>query len=177
MIAVREAVDGQVAVSLWEQWRPHLIWMDIRMPVIDGYKATRQIRAHAQAAEMPTSVIVALTASAFDKERARILTEGCDDFVRKPFQQAEISAVLRQHLGLCFVGDDTPAAATPDLTADLRRQPPKWQTDARQAVLEGDLEWLLALIEQIQPTAPALAQQLTTLADNFEPTKILELLK
>ncbi|MFP4394470.1 MAG: ATP-binding protein [Anaerolineales bacterium] len=182
VIAVREAANGQVAVSLWEQWRPHLIWMDIRMPVMDGYEATRQIRAHAQAGEMPTAVIVALTASAFDEERSRILAEGCDDFVRKPFQQAEISAALSHRLGLRFVYADSETTiphapfATPDLAADLRRQPPEWQTDVRQAVLEGDLEWLLALIEQIQPTAPALAQQLTALADNFEHTKILEML-
>ncbi|MEJ2693854.1 MAG: ATP-binding protein, partial [Candidatus Thiodiazotropha sp.] len=67
---VREAENGKEGVSLFEQWHPHLIWMDIRMPVMDGYEATIRIR------ELPggdTVKIVALTASAFKEQREKIL--------------------------------------------------------------------------------------------------------
>jgi CheY-like chemotaxis protein len=64
---VREAENGQEGVALWEAWEPHLIWMDMRMPVMDGYEATKQIKAHLKG---QATAIVALTASAFDEERA-----------------------------------------------------------------------------------------------------------
>lgn len=83
---VQEAEDGKVAVELFERWRPHLIWMDMRMPVMDGYEATQHIKAHKGQA----TVIIALTASALDEERAQILAAGCDDFVRKPFLEDTI---------------------------------------------------------------------------------------
>lgn len=83
---VREAVDGQEAVSIWQQWSPHLIWMDIQMPVMDGYGATRRIRALETSEH--TTKIVALTASAMDTDREAVLAAGCDDFMRKPFKEA-----------------------------------------------------------------------------------------
>jgi PAS domain S-box-containing protein len=184
---VREAINGQEAVTQWAAWQPHLIWMDIRMPVLDGYEATRQIRARAKAENAPAPVIVALTAGAFEEERARILTEGCDDFVRKPFQQTEIGAVLTRHLGLRFVYHAPPeinadiaaadGAVSPQSTAlrgAFHRQPAAWQTMVRQAVIEGDSEWIMSLIGQLQPDASALAERLTEWVDNFAHHQILE---
>ncbi|MBM0745589.1 response regulator (plasmid) [Phormidium sp. CLA17] len=78
---VRDAENGQQAVALWEAWQPHLIWMDMRMPVMDGYEATRYIKAQLQG---QATVIIAITASVLDEERAIVLAAGCDDFVRKP---------------------------------------------------------------------------------------------
>ena len=76
---IREANNGQESIEVWERWQPDLIWMDMRMPVMDGYEAIRQIKA---APGGQSTIIVALTASAFEKERARVLSTGCDDFVR-----------------------------------------------------------------------------------------------
>jgi CheY-like chemotaxis protein len=80
-------VNGEEAIALFEQWQPHFIWMDMRMPVMDGYEATRKIRA------LPCGEavkIVALTASAFKEQRKSILQAGCDDVVLKPFQAHEL---------------------------------------------------------------------------------------
>src|SRR5205085_6062081 len=85
---VREAEDGRAALAAWESWRPDLVFLDIQMPELDGYEVARQVRA----AEGPrsASVIVALTASAFEHERAAILASGCDEFVAKPFLESTI---------------------------------------------------------------------------------------
>ena len=109
-LEIREAADGQEAVALFEQWRPDLIWMDIGMPKTDGLQAIRQIRAGAGGA---TTKIVAVTAHVFEDERNRILAAGCDDFIRKPYREAEIFDALAKHLGLRFVyaADNLPAAA------------------------------------------------------------------
>ena len=85
---MRCAVNGQEGVEVWESWQPHLVWMDMRMPVLDGYAATRLIKDRARPPGR-TAIIVALTASAFEEDRDAILAAGCDDFVRKPFRENE----------------------------------------------------------------------------------------
>jgi CheY-like chemotaxis protein len=70
---VREAENGQQAVVLWDSWQPHLILMDMQMPVMNGYEATKQIKSHLKG---QATVIIALTASAFEEQRTMILSAG-----------------------------------------------------------------------------------------------------
>ena len=63
---VREAENGAEAIAIWEQWQPQLIWMDMRMPIMDGYEATRQIKSHLKG---QATIIIALTASALEEEK------------------------------------------------------------------------------------------------------------
>ncbi len=178
---VRAVEDGYTCVELWESWRPHLIWMDIQMPVMDGYEATRRIKA--AMAERPgafPTVIVALTAAAFEEERSRILAEGCDDFVRKPFREVEIFEVLERHLGVQFIyademadegtdGAENSAVLSPAfLLSALEGLSLEWKQRMRQAVLEGDLYWAQTLIEEIRDDRPQLAEGLAALVEGFD---------
>ncbi|MEM9089225.1 MAG: CHASE2 domain-containing protein [Cyanobacteria bacterium P01_F01_bin.53] len=99
---VRQATNGQEAVDLWESWQPHFIWMDMRMPVMNGCDATRQIRKKSKEHQLPDPTIVALTASAFAQDRELSLTAGCDDFVSKPFRRDELLGKLSQYLGVRY---------------------------------------------------------------------------
>jgi CheY-like chemotaxis protein len=102
---VQEAGNGQEAVKLWQQFAPQLILMDMQMPVIDGYEATQQIRQlehlDRPAAEHSSgsTIIIALTANAFETERKEVLAVGCDDFVSKPFQREALLTKIAEHLG------------------------------------------------------------------------------
>ncbi|MDH3997841.1 MAG: transporter substrate-binding domain-containing protein, partial [Desulfuromonadales bacterium] len=87
-----EAANGQEAIDILKSWKPHLIWMDMRMPVMDGYEATKLIRALGTAIAQPT--IIAVTASVFDENRAAVMAIGCDDIVIKPFQEKAIVEIL-----------------------------------------------------------------------------------
>jgi PAS domain S-box-containing protein len=106
------AIDGRDAVKQWQTWRPHLIWMDMRMPVMDGYRATQQIRLlerqiHSIENESTTiTKIIALTASAFQQERTDIIAAGCDDFVPKPIQESLILEKMAAHLGITYLYDE-----------------------------------------------------------------------
>jgi len=106
---VREAINGEEAVLLWESWHPHLIWMDMQMPILDGYEATQQIKARQlkTLGEARSTKIVALTASAFEEERATMLSVGCDDFVSKPFQKDIILAKMEQCLGVRYLYEES----------------------------------------------------------------------
>ena len=92
---IRQAANGQEAVDIWREWKPDLVWMDIRMPIMDGCEATRRIKA----ADIDhQTVVIALTASAFEEQRQMMLASGCDDFVRKPFKRDELLSKIQQHL-------------------------------------------------------------------------------
>jgi CheY-like chemotaxis protein len=107
---VREVVDGQEAVAVWQSWQPHLILMDIQMPVMDGYEATQIIKQMPNGQE---TVIIALTASAFDEQREAILKAGCDDFIRKPFQEEILFAKIAEHLGVRYIYSEDSSLTLP----------------------------------------------------------------
>jgi CheY-like chemotaxis protein len=162
------AVNGQEAIEIWERWKPHLIWMDMRMPVMDGHEATRRIKATPQG---QSTVIVALTASAFEEDRALILSEGCDDYIRKPFREQEILDVLTKHLGVRFVYEG--AARDQVVTKDVLSKkamsalPVAWVADLRQAAIQADADLVLSLLDRIREQNPSLADALVSLVRDF----------
>lgn len=97
---LRFAENGQEAVDIYKEWMPHLIWMDRRMPVMDGEAATAEIRRlEKEHPEKKRTTIVALTASALQGERQELVSIGCDDVVAKPFRQHQLLDKIRQFLG------------------------------------------------------------------------------
>jgi len=96
---VQEAAQGEEAIQQWRQWQPHVILMDMRMPTLDGYQATRQIRAEE---DPKTVIIIALTAQAFAEDQATALSVGCDDYISKPVRLEILFNKLTEHLGVQF---------------------------------------------------------------------------
>lgn len=90
-----EAVDGAEGVALAESQRPDLILMDIQLPVLDGYEATRRIRAMPQLAHVP---IIAVTSYALSGDEARTREAGCNGYVAKPFSPRQLLAKVREFL-------------------------------------------------------------------------------
>lgn len=184
---VKEAENGQVAIALWEEWEPHLIWMDMQMPIMNGYEATKHIKSTVKG---QATVIIALTASAFTEQRQVILSAGCDDFLPKPFKQEELLAKISQHLGVKYLYEESNsgiadmafvsgAAALPDL-ADLsvlmRDMPADWIAKLSQAAAQCSDRLIFDLIEQIPADKVILANALTDLTDNFRFDQIAALI-
>ncbi|MBW4542713.1 MAG: PAS domain S-box protein [Myxacorys chilensis ATA2-1-KO14] len=183
----RSAIHGKDAIAWWQQWKPHLILMDMRMPVIDGYEATRQIRA-LEATDHHTKII-ALTASAFEEQRASILAAGCDDFVAKPFRESLLFDKLAEHLGVTYICDEERETSSFSSSFGLARlslqnMPIEWITELHQAALAVDAERIAQLIKQIpdcgsfevaQSANQELADVLTELTQQFCFDEILEL--
>ncbi len=173
---VREAANGQEAVDSWNAWQPHLIWMDMRMPVLDGRAATRLIKASPNG---QSTTIIALTASSFEEERADILTAGCDDLLRKPFQEADLFALMQKHLGVRFVYQDDPAAAPPSSVpvdvAALAALPAALRSTLEQALIQLDTVTVTNAIGAV-PDVP-LAHALEMMANEFQYNRMLHLIQ
>ena len=108
---VLEAKNGQEAVAAFKKEAPDLIWMDMRMPVLDGYEATRLIRGLPGGEAVK---IVAITASAFKEQRPDILAAGCDEMVYKPFQDHEIFETMARLLDVKYLYEEEGEQATPN---------------------------------------------------------------
>lgn len=182
---VREATNGQEALEIYQSWQPNLIWMDMQMPVMDGYEATKRIKADA----LPQNpVIIALTASAFEEDRKEILEIGCDDFVRKPFQKDELLSKMEQYLGVRYIYEDaeaSPEAESEPLTSEtqqdlefyLSQMSQDWLSKVHRAAEECNDDMIFALISEITSDNSPLAQALTDLTNDFLFDEIMELTK
>jgi two-component system sensor histidine kinase/response regulator len=176
---VREAANGQEAIAQWEEWRPHVIWMDVRMPGMDGYEATRHIKATPQGCD---AVIIALTASAFERDQGAALAAGCDGFVRKPFREAEVFDKLSEHLGVHYTYADGPAESQPHpgesspatpLPGRLAALPQDLVLALQQATVQGKFAEMLDTTERVREHDEGLADELARLVEGFRYDEIL----
>ncbi|MBG1264561.1 ATP-binding protein [Nostoc commune] len=273
---VMEATDGSEAVANWESWQPHLIFMDMRMPIMDGYEATKIIKAKQRgygaanalrrfpnseqllssgsqylASGFPDSgecevlkvvplfksqlgavsltaeatgvmgndangatkrsltalappcdfsgaeencsnthtIVIALTASAFEEERQKILSIGCDDFIRKPFRQEVLLEKLSQHLGVKYTNEventNTTVADQPtqifisvaELLSRLSEMSPEWLQQIHYAAASCSDELILELLKQIPSDNSQVFKVIKDLANNYQFEKIMELTK
>ncbi|MGY6529489.1 MAG: ammonium transporter [Cyanobacterium sp.] len=175
---LKEAVNGQEAIALWQQWQPHLIWMDMRMPVMDGYEATKYIKG---LGGNPTAII-ALTASVLEEEKAIVLSAGCDDFVRKPFRESVIFDVMAKHLGIEYIYEQETISPLskfhePLTIEELGKMPPNWLQKLYQAVIDLDDDLVLELISEIPQNCQNLAQKLIYLVNSFQLSQIRKLIE
>lgn len=175
-IQVKVAENGKQGVQLFQSWHPHLIWMDRRMPVMDGMEATKAIRQLADGQEVK---IIAVTASAFMEQREEMLQAGMDDFIRKPYRASEIYACLAKHLGAKFVyagvpeAEEPPRTLTPDMMAKL---PGALRGELKEALESLEKERIARVIKQVAAYDKPLQKTLTQLADNFDYPAILKVL-
>ena len=184
-LSIREAVNGQEAIEFWEEWDPDLILMDIQMPIMDGREAIRRIRATPKGKD---TRIVALTAAVFEDVMDKILSEGCDDFIGKPFRREDIYDKLAKHLGIEFVyetqheyidddvriSDFYEVVLTPDALAGLT---PEEMENLKRAAAIADIEILNKLIDGIAENDPSLSEELRDLVNHYRYDKIISLIE
>ena len=178
---VREVENGRQAVAAYEQWRPHFIWMDMRMPVMDGYAATRRIRS------LPGGnavTIVALTASAFEEQRACILEAGCDDLIHKPFRTCEIFERMARNLGVRYTYEEATEKSAPSPLDQLRAQkqdlvdlPQNLLQTLLEAALKCDMADIAAAEALIRGLSPGAAEAIHSMNEQFQYEELIALCK
>ncbi len=181
---LQEACNGKEAIEIWDNWEPHLIWMDMRMPIMDGYKATKEIKATTKG---QATAIIALTASVFEEERAIVLSAGCDDFLRKPFREEDIFTAMNKHMGVRYIYDkptistvsiqpqaELENALTPDTLATL---PTHLLANLENAASCSDMNKIDGYIDEIRQYNASLASAIAALANDYEYGKIASLIQ
>jgi signal transduction histidine kinase/DNA-binding NarL/FixJ family response regulator len=178
-LRVRVAGNGAEAVEAFSDWRPHFIWMDISMPIMDGREATRLIR------ELPGGKdvkIAACTAFVFSEERDQCLAAGMDDFIRKPFRADEVFDCMSRNLGVRFVyeetQDSTMAASLeilhPESMAPL---PQELRMELFEALIQLDSPRIADVVRRVSETHPDVGRVLSQHADQLGYTEILRALQ
>ena len=184
---VREAENGHQGVEIWESWQPHLIWLDTRMPVMDGFEAVRQIRAKEKQTQRRT-VIIALTASTFEERKGEIIAAGCDDFVRKPFQEQILFDKMACYLGVRYIYQELPRLTVgglgryfvtekPDsfFRGLLAQMPQSWVQELYDAANDVNEELAIEIVDRIWESHPTLAHALKDLLTDYRIDKIMDL--
>ena len=177
---VVSAENGQEALKKFEEHDPDFIWMDIRMPVMDGLEATRQIRMLDKGKK---TKIVALSAHVFNKERETILNSGFDDFLGKPFSENDIFSMMAKHLNLDYIYADqvAPEEEDPDLPDTIAEEIGKLDKEKIRAIYEAiillDDEEILKELKDIDRDVPIAARYLREEVLRMNYTKILRLVE
>ncbi|TVQ21845.1 MAG: PAS domain S-box protein [Leptolyngbya sp. DLM2.Bin15] len=180
-LEMQEASHGEEAVQIWQAWQPHAIFMDVRMPVLDGYGATRRIRALEQEqAISDRTIIIGISATGIDDHQHLTQASGCNAFLPKPFTEASLFGLLQQHLSLRYrYSEEQPSLDDhhpwmPDhLIASLCRLDPAILLDLDYALMLGDVVSIRQVVDAIKPDHADLAQALGRMVEQFEYEMLL----
>jgi len=182
---VEEAADGHDAIAKWETWQPHLILMDIRMPILNGREATHQIRQREQTRDAnglksaARTKIIAFTASAFIDDREQAIAAGYDDFISKPVSETHLLNSIAQHLNITYQYDlikengnlDQPEQSLLNL---LSQMPQDWLKQLHDAANLCDDTGIEQLLKTSDAPSPVLIQLLENHIRNFNFEPLLE---
>ncbi len=176
----KEAINGADAIVKFEEWNPDLILMDIRMPVMDGYEATRIIKLTEKGKHTP---IVALTASTFEEERHKAELLSMQGYISKPFRENDLFNTIQNILGIKYIYDDEVAPVNEKylfndikIKEDISNLSDEFIIQMIDAIAIADLDTLIGLIRDIESFNPKLSQHLLQFATNYEYENLHKLL-
>ncbi|MGB3533466.1 MAG: ATP-binding protein [Microcoleaceae cyanobacterium] len=178
---IQEAMNGQEAIENWLVWKPDLILMDMKMPVMDGYEATQKIKALAMI-DNSSPVIIAITAHAFEEEKQSIIEVGCDDLIIKPFQKENLLLTIGKFLNLQYIYSDDGIETEEDTNSQsvlnqptLEVMPIEWIEQLYDSAIQCSDLLTYKLIQQIPQEYSALSDKLTKLTNDFRFDEIVKL--
>lgn len=177
--AVREALNGQEALEIFWQWSPHAVLLDMRMPVMDGFETARRIK---QTEAGQNTLVVAVTAGAFEDSRKEVMDAGMDAYLSKPFKKEQLLEILKQGLGLNYEYDarqgksltsagslDSCARSLASMDKDLIRK-------LRQALARGDMAEFKKHTDRVRDKNREAAAVLSVLAGRYDYQQLDRLL-
>ncbi|MEA5510624.1 CHASE domain-containing protein [Crocosphaera sp. UHCC 0190] len=176
---LQEANNGQEALEIWYNWRPNLIFMDTRMPIMDGYRAIQQIKDLTQ---QNKTTIIAISSGTLENDHINRLASVCDDILYKPFEIERLLHKIKLHLGVNYDYENEEREIKNEenlsihLTpSSLEMMPLDWINQVSWAASAGDSQSLYKLIQQIPHQQIAVAIGMTELVNHFNFRQIREL--
>jgi PAS domain S-box-containing protein len=178
----RQANNGQEAVREFISWKPHLIFMDMRMPVMDGFEAIRRIRADASG---KTVKIISETASVFDEDRRLVLEAGADEFLPKPIRETDLFEMVRRLLHVEYIYEERnegePLPVNTESIGILLKESAAGLSGTllnqlREAISKADIDQIQDLLKEVEQYSAQLAHGLQQRADQFDYPGLLDIL-
>jgi len=174
------AEDGGKAIEAVQKVKPDLIFMDIRMPNIDGFEAARRILAMELTKSTP---IIALTATVLNLDTQKIMDSGMRGYISKPFKDYELFSVIEEQLGKIFIYQEEQVETENQknlkeslLTrSDMALIPATMLSQLKNVTLNAQFDKLMELIEEISNISPNLSYQLRKMADRYQYDDLLRL--
>lgn len=170
------ASNGQEAIEVWKTWNPHLIWMDLRMPVMGGQEATQKIRVME---DEEKTIIIALTASSFQESRDDILSNGFNDLLLKPFDENDLFGMLSKYLDIQYIYEEKYELADvheSEIIVVLSTFPADWLAEFKDAIEILDIQKALLLIDNIHERNHSVAESLKHLVSNYRFDKLQQII-
>ncbi len=175
-----EAANGEEALAVFAAEGPDLVLMDMRMPVLDGYAATRRLKATPAGRKTP---VIVLSASGLAEEREKILATGADEFICKPFRERELFDAIGRLLGIKYryaemMKGAPPFAETAKLTsADLEGLPTALRAELRQALFALNVGAIRNAIDRVCSIDAPVGEAMLRLAMDYQFEILLGLMK
>lgn len=174
---IQEASDGKEALAAAVDFRPDIIFMDIRMPVMDGYEAAAAIRADSRLSDC---TLFALTASAFKHDETRIINAGFDGYLAKPFKMNTLFSLISEKTGIIFdyesrtQQETVKIPAEPDYAAAAATVSEVFLTAISSALEINDFVTIRRIVqdEQLSGEAAIFAVALIAAADLFDDVQV-----
>ncbi|HBQ99631.1 MULTISPECIES: PAS domain S-box protein [unclassified Roseofilum] len=179
---VREASNGQETIEVWGSWQPHLIWMDMQMPVMNGYAATQTIRKSLQG---QATIIIGLTDHPLSEPICDRCCE-CDDCMIKPFQESAIFETIAKYLGVRYLYGPmdsltTVLYGTPTVlddwleASDLEGIAEDWVIELYHCAAGADADGIYKLLEQLSEDYGSTKKAIASLVDQFCFDRIMKI--
>ncbi|MGV8123215.1 MAG: PAS domain S-box protein [Candidatus Xenobiia bacterium LiM19] len=176
---VKTAGNGLDGLNAFMEWSPHAVLMDMRMPVMDGYEAIRKIKSTLKGR---VTLVIALTASAFEEQKDRVMATGANDYLRKPFQREALLMKLRKVPGLQYVceeygdAEEEGGGARIPAADEVAALPEHLVASMREAIAKGNMTRLRNLVAEVEKISPRTAMGLAVLVKEYDYDRLGELL-
>ena len=177
-----EAAEGNEAVDCFKKWKPDVVLMDAQMPGLDGYEAIRTIRSMTAGKSVP---IIAVSASAFDEDRRRMLDAGADEFLPKPIRIDTVYASIGTTAGAVYryredISADPDFARVNPSASELRESvaslPANIVNGIREATIDADFDRVISIVDRITEVDSSVTDSLRVMAEQYEAARIISLL-
>lgn len=177
---VREAENGATALEVFRDWKPDIILMDMEMPVMNGMEAMQMIKNDPKGRK---TVVIAVTASAFQDDRERILKAGADGYLSKPFKENDLYETIGELCGVKYRYADNPTGVSATVKDEgageeiITGLPPELTADILQAAGNADYFRLLELAATVSKQNPVAGERIKATAARYDYQKIVDMVK
>ncbi|MBL4707215.1 MAG: PAS domain S-box protein [Flavobacteriales bacterium] len=168
----RIVAHGQETISVFKEWQPHLILMEITLSILSGLVSTKAIRKLESRKKVK---IIGISASALDEERVIFLRNGANSFIKKPFELSELLDEIKACIKVEYVMEGSEITITSDLTSQVSNLKSSKKSAFRKAIIEGDIELLESLTHSIRKTNENLSKTLEKHTASYELDILKEL--